>query len=112
MSKELLKKKCVPCHRGDIDPFLPEEARNYMPDVPGWTLAQDSKSISKEYKFKDFIGAVNFINLIADIAEAENHHPDIHLTGYNNIKIELKTNAVKGLTENDFILAAKIDAQR
>lgn len=109
MSKELLKKKCVPCEKGDIDPFLPEEARNYIGDVPGWELASDSKKISKEYKFKDFIGAVNFINIVADVAESEGHHPDIHLVGYNKVTLELSTHSIGGLSENDFILAAKID---
>ena len=109
---KLLKKSCKSCHDKDIDPFLPEEARNYMPDVPGWELAEDNKSISRDYKFADFIGAVNFINMVADIAETENHHPNIHLTGYNNIRLELTTNAIGGLSENDFILAAKIDAQK
>ena len=107
----LLKKKCVPCEGGSIDPFLPEEVRNYMPDVPAWKLSEDSKSISREYKFKDFIGAVNFVNNIADIAEAEGHHPDIHIY-YNKVHLDLSTHAIGGLSENDFIVAAKIDAVR
>ncbi len=105
----LLKKKCVPCEGGDIDPFLPEEARNYMPDVPEWNLSPDVKSISRDFKFKDFIGAVNFVNNIADIAEEEGHHPDIDIR-YNKVHLDLSTHAIGGLSENDFIVAAKIDA--
>ena len=107
----LLKKKCVPCEKGNIDPFLPEEIRNYMPDVPEWKLSDDSKSISREFKFKDFIGAVNFVNNIADIAEEEGHHPDIDIR-YNKVLLTLITHAIGGLSENDFIVAVKIDAVR
>src|SRR3989338_5480174 len=106
---DLLKKKCIPCEGGDIDPFTPEEARNYLPDVEGWTMSEDAKQISKEFKFADFIGAINFVNLVADIAEMEGHHPDIHIN-YNKVKLELSTHAIGGLSENDFILAAKINA--
>ena len=109
MNNNLFKKKCVPCEGGDINPFLPEEIRNYMPDVPGWTLSDDAKSITREYKFADFIGAVNFVNLVADIAEEEGHHPDIKIN-YNKVSLTLSTHAIGGLSENDFIVAAKIDA--
>jgi 4a-hydroxytetrahydrobiopterin dehydratase len=105
---DLLKKKCIPCEAGSMDPFTEEEARNYMPDVPGWEM-QGGKAIWREYKFKDFIGAVNFINRVADVAEMEGHHPDIEIH-YNKVKLTLTTHAIKGLSENDFIVAAKIDA--
>lgn len=111
MIKDLLKKKCVPCEGGDIDPFTPEEARNYLADIPGWDLNDSGKQISKEYKFIDFIGAINFVNLVADIAEMEGHHPDIYIF-YNKVKLELWTHAIGGLSENDFIIAAKIDAHK
>ena len=111
MSNNLLKKKCVSCEGKSIDPFMPEEARNYMPDVPEWKLSPDAKTISREYKFKDFIGSVNFVNNVADIAEMEGHHPDIHIN-YNKVLLELSTHAIGGLSENDFIVASKIDAQR
>jgi 4a-hydroxytetrahydrobiopterin dehydratase len=65
----------------------------------------------KEFKFVDFIGAINFVNLVADIAEEEGHHPDIHIF-YNKVRLELSTHAIGGLSENDFILAAKIDAHQ
>lgn len=110
VNKNLLNKKCIPCERGDIDPFLPEEALNYMPDVPEWVLGKDCKSISREYKFQDFIGSVNFVNNVADIAEMEGHHPDIEIH-YNKVLLTLSTHTIHGLSANDFIVASKIDAQ-
>jgi 4a-hydroxytetrahydrobiopterin dehydratase len=106
----LLKKKCIPCEAG-VGPLTEVEARNYMPDVPDWEINADSTEIFKEYKFKDFIGAVNFINKIAEIAESEGHHPDISIH-YNRVRLTNSTHAIKGLSENDFILAAKIDASQ
>lgn len=94
-----------------MDPFTREEIVNYMPDVPGWALDEDAKKILREYKFKDFIGAMNFVNAVADIAEMEGHHPNIHIY-YNKVRVELTTHAIGGLSENDFIVAAKIDASK
>ena len=107
MTNDLLKKKCIPCE-GGIDPFLPEEVRNYIPDVPEWSVDEDSKEISREIKFADFIGAINFVNNVAELAEMEGHHPDIQIN-YNKVKLKLTTHAIGGLSQNDFILAAKID---
>lgn len=107
----LLKKKCIPCEKKGVKPFDRERAEEYMVDVKGWVLSVDAKMISKEYKFADFIGAVNFVNLVADIAEEEGHHPDISIH-YNKVNLELTTHAIDGLSENDFIVAAKIDAHR
>lgn len=116
MPSDLLKKKCVPCE-GGTKPLTFSQIENYMPDVPGWTLTSDedpSKAlvnprISKEFKFKDFIGAINFVERVADVAEMEDHHPDIHIH-YNKVLLELWTHAIGGLSENDFIVAAKVDA--
>jgi len=80
-----------------------------MDMVPGWMLDEKGQKISKEFKFKDFIGAINFVNYIAEIAESEGHHPDIKIN-YNKVLLELWTHAIGGLSENDFIVAAKIDA--
>lgn len=90
-------------------PMEREEAQDYVDESHGWTLDKDAKKISKEYKFKDFIGAINFVERVADLAEMEGHHPDIHVY-YNKVVLELSTHAIGGLSENDFILAAKIDA--
>lgn len=109
LMNNLLNKKCIPCEGGDVKPFDRERAEEYMVDVKGWTLADDAKSISKGYKFADFIGAVNFVNLVADIAEEESHHPDIQIS-YNKVNLTLTTHAIGGLSENDYIVAAKIDA--
>lgn len=109
MANDLLKKKCVPCEVGGMDPFSRVQAESYMDKVPGWTLDKDVKRISKQFKFRDFIGAINFVERVADVAEMEGHHPDIHIH-YNKVLLELSTHAIGGLSENDFILAAKIDA--
>jgi 4a-hydroxytetrahydrobiopterin dehydratase len=105
---ELLKKKCVPCE-GGAKPMPPEEARSYMDDVPGWELASDAKSITRTYLFKTFVSAMEFVSFVADIAEMEDHHPDIHIF-YNKVRLDLSTHAIKGLSENDFIVGAKINA--
>ncbi len=105
---DLLKKKCVPCE-GGAEPLTKGEAIDYMTEVPGWALSEDIKKISKEYKFKDFIGAINFVERVAELVEMEDHHPDIHIH-YNKVLLELWTHAIGGLSENDFIVAAKVDA--
>lgn len=106
--QDWLKKKCVPCE-GGIPPIPKAEAGGFMKDIPSWTLAEDGKSIRRSYRMKDFMAAVGFISAVAQIAESEDHHPDIHLTGYRNLTLELSTHAIGGLSENDFILAAKIE---
>ena len=108
---DLLKKKCIPCEGKGIKSFDKERAEEYMTDVPGWVLSEDYKKISKEFKFADFIGAVNFVERVADVAEMEGHHPDIHIF-YNRVLLELSTHSIGGLSENDFIVASKIDAYK
>jgi 4a-hydroxytetrahydrobiopterin dehydratase len=105
----LLNKKCVPCEDKNIKPLSREDAQDYVDESHGWTLSEDAKKISKEYKFKDFIGAINFVERVADVAEMEGHHPDIHIH-YNKVLLELWTHAIGGLHQNDFIVAAKVDA--
>lgn len=107
---DLLKKKCVLCEGGAL-PLDKAEAEKYMDMVTEWELAEDGKNITKAFKFKDFIGAINFVNKISEIAESEGHHPDINIR-YNKVKLILSTHAIGGLSENDFILAAKIDASQ
>ena len=106
---ELRQKKCRPCESG-MQPLSAEQAKSYLQTLSGWQLSSDGKSISKLYVMKGFAQAVKFINQICEIAETEDHHPDLHLTGYRKLQIELSTHAIKGLSENDFILAAKIEA--
>jgi 4a-hydroxytetrahydrobiopterin dehydratase len=83
-------------------------AQSLLNDVKGWELVE-ARAIRKMVKCKDFLDAVSLIQKIAPVAEAEDHHPDLHLTGYRKLTIELSTHAIGGLSENDFILAAKID---
>lgn len=105
---DLKNKKCVPC-KGGIDPLNQEKIEYYMKATPTWSVIEDNKKIEKDFKFKDFKGAINFINKVADLAENEGHHPDIYLHGWNKVKFILWTHAIKGLFENDFIMAVKID---
>jgi 4a-hydroxytetrahydrobiopterin dehydratase len=108
MEAELAKKKCVPCEKKGASAFALAEAARYVAQVPGWILADDAKKITRSFEFKDFLGSMDFINAVADIAEAEGHHPDIYIF-YNKVRLELYTHAVGGLSENDFIMAAKIN---
>ena len=107
MIPPLAGRKCTPCE-GGTTPLPPSAAEALLRDVKGWELI-DGKAIRKTVKCKDFLDAVSLIQRIAPLAEAEDHHPDLHLTGYRKLTIELSTHAIGGLSENDFILAAKID---
>lgn len=107
MAEPLVTRKCKPCE-GGAEPLPASAAQALLKDVPGWELA-DGKAIRRLVKCKDFLDAVGLIQKIAPIAEAEDHHPDFHLTGYRKLMIELSTHAIGGLSENDFILAAKIN---
>lgn len=105
-ASDLTAKKCVPCE-GGVPPLSAEQARGLLSHVSGWQLS-DGKMISREFKFKDFKGAMWFVNRVAEVAESEGHHPDIFIS-YNQVRLTLSTHAIGGLSENDFILAAKID---
>ncbi|QJW94553.1 4a-hydroxytetrahydrobiopterin dehydratase [Frigoriglobus tundricola] len=105
---ELTAKKCTACE-GNTPAFTSEQIAAHLPAVPEWTLADDGKLIRRKYKFKDFVTAMAFLQRVAVLAEEEDHHPDLHLTGYRNVAIELSTHAIGGLSANDFIVAAKID---
>ena len=107
---DLLEKKCVPCEGGVI-PFDISEIHKYQKKVDGWSLIKNQEEIfflEKEFKFKDFLESQNFVNQVGKISEEEGHHPDI-MFGWGYAKIKITTHAIKGLSENDFILAAKID---
>ncbi len=101
-------KRCLPCE-GIGAALTKDEASRLLAQVPGWTMAEDARSISREFTKEDFMDAIRFVNDVGRIAELENHHPDLHLTGYKNVRIQLSTHALKGLSENDFIVAAKIN---
>jgi 4a-hydroxytetrahydrobiopterin dehydratase len=106
--EQLTKKKCIPCE-GIGRAYSSAEVKSHLGDIPGWTLADNGKSIERSFTLKNFVACVNFINKIKDIAEDEMHHPDLHLTGYKNLKVVLYTHALGGVTENDLIVAAKIN---
>jgi 4a-hydroxytetrahydrobiopterin dehydratase len=104
---ELMQRHCRACE-GGVPAMNAEEVRKHLQALPQWRLG-DGRSICRDWRVKDFATALDFFARVGQVAEAEDHHPDLHLTGYRNVSIELSTHAVGGLTENDFILAAKID---
>ena len=107
---DLIEKKCVPCE-GGVKAFDISEIHKYQKKVDGWEIIKNNKEIyllEKKFKFKNFKDSQNFINKVGDIAEIEGHHPEI-LFGWGYAKINITTHAISGLSENDFILAAKID---
>ena len=105
--KSLELRRCKPCEAGALA-LSSRVARTLLHDIQGWDLVE-GKSIRKTIACKDFLEAASLIQKIAPIAEEENHHPDLHLTGYRKLTIELSTHAIGGLSKKDFILAAKID---
>ena len=106
---ELISKKCVPCE-GGVEACTLEHSQNQIILLPNWSLGVDGKWIHRKLVFKNFMQVIACINKIADLAESEAHHPDLHLTGYRNLEIAISTHAIDGLSENDFILGSKIDA--
>lgn len=105
---DLTTKHCVPC-KGGTPPMTDMDEDRYIKETPSWTLLREGMhKIKRQFAFKDFKGAMGFIDKVAEIAEAEGHHPDIYIS-YNKVQLELFTHAIHGLSENDFIMAAKID---
>lgn len=105
---QLTAKKCLPCEGGVAACSLPE-AEAQLANLSGWRLTHDGQRIRKDWTVKNFLAGMDFFHRVAELAEAEGHHPDLHLWGYRNAWIEIWTHAIGGLSENDFILAAKID---
>ena len=105
---DLTNRHCVPCE-GGVPTLTREEAEKLLTDVPGWVLAEDSKSIMRRFEFKGFYKCMSFINAMAWVANAENHHPDFS-AGYNFCEVTFTTHAIDGLSDNDFICAAKVNA--
>lgn len=103
----LTEKSCVPC-QGGIPPLTMEEARGFLSQTPQWVLSDAGDKISRSFKFDDFVMALDFVNKVGALAEAEGHHPDLAL-GWGYVDIVVFTHKIQGLHENDFILAAKID---
>ena len=107
-SNELLHKKCSACE-GGMAVVKQDEAKSQLEKLPGWQISQAGKRIRKDWTVKNFKVGLDFFQRVGQLAEADNHHPDLHLEGYRNVWIELSTHAIGGLSENDFILAAKIN---
>lgn len=103
----LTSKKCGPCD-GGVPPLTPEQIQKFLPQLKQkWTVLEDKK-IHRMYRFKDFVEAMSFVNKVAVLAEEEGHHPDINIH-WNAVTIELWTHEIGGLSENDFIVASKIE---
>jgi 4a-hydroxytetrahydrobiopterin dehydratase len=106
-AQDLAQKTCTPC-QGGIPPLTAEEAEGYRVQAPDWALLDDGRRIERTYRFKDFREAWGFVDKVGEIAEAEGHHPDVSF-GWGYATVSLQTKKIKGLHENDFIMAAKID---
>jgi len=106
---DLVAKKCLPCE-GGVAKYSRAEAESQLATLPAWHLTHDGTRIRRDLALKNFRDCVKLLNNVAALAEREQHHPDLHLEGYRTVWIEIFTHAIGGLSENDFILAAKIDA--
>lgn len=105
---DLRSKQCVPCE-GGVERLTLKQAKGLLAELRGWKLVKGG-ALRQELELLDFPAAIEFIHDVAQTAESEGHHPDLHLTRYRHLAIELSTHAIGGLSLNDFILAAKIDA--
>jgi 4a-hydroxytetrahydrobiopterin dehydratase len=103
----LSEKQCVPC-QGGIAPMGEAQAQAFVQQLPDWALEDSATRIARNFSFDDFVAAQTFVNKVGDLAETEGHHPDISF-GWGYARITIHTHKIKGLHENDFILAAKID---
>ena len=108
MSEPLAARKCKPCE-GGMPPLTPAQAARLLTEVSSeWTLMDNAHAISREFRFRDFYRTMSFVNAVAHIANIEDHHPDLEV-GYNRCRVTYTTHAVRGLSENDFVCAAKVD---
>jgi 4a-hydroxytetrahydrobiopterin dehydratase len=107
-AEQLATKKCLPCE-GGVDACSLDYSNSQLTHLPHWRMTADGKWIRRSIRLKNFLRTLACVNQIGELAETEAHHPDLHITGYRNLAIELTTHAIGGLSENDFILASKID---
>jgi 4a-hydroxytetrahydrobiopterin dehydratase len=105
---ELADKHCVPCEDDGFPALTPEQAKDFIEHTPLWSLNEESTSIHRVFRFADFKTALAFVNEVGKVAEEEWHHPDIKL-GWGKVEVKITTHSIKGLSENDFIVAAKVD---
>ncbi len=104
----LTSKRCTPCE-GGVDPIPLHSARDLVAQIPGWELDEAGKAIVRAFTFKDFAQTILFVNAVAWMAEQEGHHPDLEV-GYGRCTVRYNTHSIGGLSENDFICAAKVNA--
>jgi 4a-hydroxytetrahydrobiopterin dehydratase len=108
MSPTLAARKCRPCE-GGMPPLTPEQAAALLTQISqDWTLTDEARALRRNFAFRDFYRTMSFVNALAHIANIEDHHPDLEI-GYNYCRVKFTTHAVKGLSENDFVCAAKVD---
>lgn len=108
MSEALAARRCKPCE-GGMPPLTPAEAVALLGQVSSdWVLSDEARAIVRRFAFRDFYRTMSFVNALAHIANIEDHHPDLEV-GYNYCRVKFTTHAVKGLSENDFVCAAKVD---
>ncbi len=104
----LTKKKCIPCENKTVAPFTKKQVKEYLLFTPGWMIDHKAKKISQTWLFADFVTAMKFVTKVAKLVEREGHHPDIFIW-YNKVTLDLWTHSIGGLSENDFIVASKIN---
>ena len=107
MTETLAEKTCTPC-RGGVPPLTRDEAQRFQAQAPDWELADDAHRIERTFRFRNFREALAFVQEVGELAETEGHHPDISF-GWGYVTVSLSTKKIKGLHENDFIMASKID---
>jgi 4a-hydroxytetrahydrobiopterin dehydratase len=107
MTDSIAQKTCTPC-RGGVPPLTPEAAAGYAPQTPGWELLDEAHLLRRKFKFANFRESLDFVDAIGRLAEEEGHHPDVCF-GWGYATVSLQTHKIKGLHENDFIMAAKIN---
>ncbi len=107
-AEQLCSTKCVPCE-GGVPKLSQEDAKAQLAVLDGWELMSGPDRIRKSWTVRHFMAGLEFFGKVAEVAEAEGHHPDLHLVGYRNVSIEIWTHAIQGLSLNDFVLAARID---
>lgn len=104
---DLAARKCKPCE-GGVAPLTSEQAGRLLDGFEGWSLSEDGKEISKTYEFENYHHVMAFVNAVAWLAHREDHHPDLEV-GYSRCRVRFSTHAIGGLSENDFICAAKVE---
>jgi 4a-hydroxytetrahydrobiopterin dehydratase len=109
MYKKIAHKECIPCEKAKrTDVLTLAQAKKYLAELKEWKLVKKGKAIEKEYVFPNFVKAMAFVDQVADVAEGAGHHPDIYIW-YNKVHLEFSTHSIGGLSQNDFIVASRVD---